>query len=352
MRPARGPATLALVALTAAACARARPAPPPARPVARPTVARPPDPAVEAASSAAAGRAVAERYRVGALDRGVDHARLWAALDPLLAGGAALRVREVGRSAEGRPLRAVTFGAGPTPVLVWSQMHGDEPTGTLALADLLAWLADPASRADPRHARLAAALTVVAVPMLNPDGARRRARENAAGVDINRDARRLATPEGRALAALADSLRPAFALHLHDQEPRVVRAPDGRRTVPVAVALLAPPAGADGAYGPARAAARLLAADLAGVLGAEVPGRVARYDDVYTPAAFGEWMQARGTSTVLVEAGTLPGDPRGRRLRAVHVVALVAALDAVADGRWRAADPDVYDRLPAGRRER
>jgi hypothetical protein len=296
--------------------------------------------------------------------RRFTHAQLWAALAPVLRPGAAaapgtaaadrtvLRVREVGRSGEGRALRAVTFGSGPTTVLLWSQMHGDEPTATMALADLLAWFASPAGRGDPIRARLGAALTVVAVPMLNPDGAERFVRENAAGADVNRDALRLATPEGRALAALADSLRPAFGFNLHDQNPRVVARRDGRGARAVAVSLLAPPAGPDGAWGPTRSAARLVAAVLAGRLEAEVPGRVARYADAYTPSAFGEWMQARGTSTVLVEAGLLPGDPEKQRLRALHVAALVEALDAIATGRWQAADARAYEALPAGGRER
>jgi hypothetical protein len=228
-------------------------------------------------------------------------------------------------------------------VLLWSQMHGDESTATMALADVVAWLGDPASRGDPLHARLAAALTVVVVPMLNPDGAERFRRENAMGVDVNRDAVQLATPEARALRALRDAVRPAFAFNLHDQVPRTV---GGRGGPNVAVALLAPPADAARSYGPTRAAARLVAAELAAVLERELPGRVARYDDTFTPSAFGELMQRTGTSTVLLESGLLPGDAQRQRLRAVNVVALVAALDVIATGRFRTADPRAYDRLP------
>ena len=297
------------------------------------------------------GRRVAAEARVGALARRrFTQAALWDALGPALrAGGGALRVTEVGRSGQGRALRAVTAGEGRTVVLLWSQMHGDESTATMALADLLAWFAGaPAGGpdGDALRARLSAALTVVAVPMLNPDGAERFRRENAAGLDVNRDARRQATPEGRALARLADSLRPAFAFNLHDHDTRLV---GGRRGRPVAVSLLAPAAGADGAWGPARSAARLVAAGLAAGLASELPGRVARYDDAYTPDAFGEWMQARGVATVLVEAGALPGDGERQRLRALHVAALLGALDAIATGAWRGADAGVYDRLPAGR---
>jgi hypothetical protein len=57
-------------------------------------------------------------------------------------------------------------------------------------------------------------------------------------------------------------------------------------------------------------------------------------------------MQRWGTSTVLIESGALPGDPEKQRLRAVNVVAIVSALDAIATGRFRAADPRAYDALP------
>ena len=53
-----------------------------------------------------------------------------------------------------------------------------------------------ATASDPAVARLLEALTIHLVPMLNPDGARRFQRRNAQGIDINRDALLLQTPEG------------------------------------------------------------------------------------------------------------------------------------------------------------
>ena len=85
------------------------------------------------------GRRVAADNRVAAITaRRFTHADYWAALDPLLRSKA-LRVTPVGTSTHGRALRAITFGTGPTTVFLWSQMHGDESTATMALADLLSW---------------------------------------------------------------------------------------------------------------------------------------------------------------------------------------------------------------------
>ena len=88
----------------------------------------------------------------------------------------------------------------------------------MALADIFAFLAR-----HPEHTlvrALSRRLSLHFVPMLNPDGAARFQRHNAAGIDVNRVARRLATPEGRALKAVHDRMRPEFGFNLHDQSPR------------------------------------------------------------------------------------------------------------------------------------
>jgi murein tripeptide amidase MpaA len=117
------------------------------------------------------GHAISARYRVPAItQRRFTHAELWAVLDPIVRSPA-LRTTEIGRSIQGRPIRAITFGTGQTTVLLWSQMHGDESTATMALADIFAWLA--ASGNDATRDRLERALTITVLPMLNPDGAER-----------------------------------------------------------------------------------------------------------------------------------------------------------------------------------
>ena len=290
------------------------------------------------------GLRLAEQFRVAAITtRRVNHETFWKAVEPSTTAGA-LRVEEVGRSMQGRAIRSVTFGTGPTSVLLWSQMHGDEATATMALADIFRFLAEATT--DPLRERLRERLTIVFVPMLNPDGAELFQRENAAGIDINRDARQLATPEARTLKALRDRIRPDFGFNLHDQSARVLAGPQGKQ---VAIALLAPPFSGDRSYNEVRSRARLVASVIARTLGAEIPGRIARYDDTFNPRAFGDLMQQWGTSTVLIESGALPDDPEKQRLRALNVAALLAALDAIATGSYRAVDPDAYESLPGNR---
>jgi hypothetical protein len=285
--------------------------------------------------------AIAERHKLPAmLERRFTQRDFWTAVTPALASER-LRVEEVGRSMQGRELRTVTFGTGPVKVLLWSQMHGDEATATMALADIFAYLAAPGE--DALRTRLARELTVVFLPMLNPDGAELFQRQNAVGVDINRDARRLATPEARALKAVRDRIEPHFGFNLHDQG---ARTRVGRNGEQAAIALLAPAADQARSYGPVRSRARLVAAFLARDFASEIPGRTAKYDDTFEPRAFGDLMQAWGTSTVLIESGALPDDPQKQRLRTLNAAAILGALDAIATGAYRRENIRNYESLP------
>jgi hypothetical protein len=304
-------------------------------------------PEVVPSCCAAQGHAIAERFRVPVItSRRFTHDELWKALEAPLASDV-FTVATVGRSIQGRPIRAVSFGRGPVTVLLWSQMHGDESTATMALADIIAWLAsnDPAEAA--LRSSLASKLRIVMVPMLNPDGAELFQRENALGIDINRDARNLVTPEARALKALRDSIRPDFGFNLHDQNARTLAGGSGQQ---VGIALLAPAADEERTYGPVRSRARQVASLIASVLDREIPGRLARYNDAHEPRAFGDLMQRWGTSTVLIESGALPSDPEKQKLRAINVVAILTALESMATGSYAAAGPESYEGIPQNSR--
>lgn len=292
------------------------------------------------------GLRIAQQYRVAAIDaRRFTHAELWDALAPSLQAPGP-RVTEIGRSIQGRPIRAITWGDGPVTVLLWSQMHGDESTATMSLVDLVRWMSD-GSRPDSLRSRLASALTIVMVPMLNPDGAELFQRENAIGIDVNRDARRLATPEAQALKTLRDSIRPGFGFNLHDQNARTLAGPRGQQ---VGIALLAPAADRDRTWPPGRTRARQVAAVIATALEPQLGGRMAKYDDSFEPRAFGDLMQQWGTSTVLIESGAMAGDPEKQRLRTMNVVAILSALHAIATERYESTPTAAYDELPTNAR--
>lgn len=251
-----------------------------------------------------------------------------------------VRIAEKGRSTEGREIAVVLAGSGPEKVLLWSQMHGDEPTATAALVDLLAFLAE--NGAEPATAHLLTRLTLVVVPMLNPDGAVRGDRRNAQGIDINRDASRLQSPEGRFLKELRDRYAPSAGFNLHNQSPLVTAGPGGPQ---VAIAVLAVSASRNEPDGPSLARKRGLAGHLARVASTFVPGRVTRYATDYTERAFGDSMSRWGTPTVLLETGGWHGPREEERLVRLNFVLLLSALHALARGE-ETADAPFYETLP------
>lgn len=282
------------------------------------------------------------RYRVPAFPAPTLHYdELWSVLGPIVDHAPALSREEVGRAASGRPLHLLRTGTGPTRVLFWSQMHGDETTATRALTDLFNYIASAPD--DPRVRLWNERLTVLALPMVNPDGADAHRRRNAFGIDINRDVRPLSTPEGRTLKSVQERYRPDFGFNLHDQNPR---ARVGRSSRTAAIALLAPAPDADATLTPSFVRARHLTAHLAEVLAPLVGNHLTRYDDTYNARAFGDGMQSWGVSTVLIESGGWRGDESKRYLRTANFVALAAALDAIADGSYERANVEVYTSLP------
>ena len=263
------------------------------------------------------------------------------ALGGVLGSGAGvLSMRTAGSSFEGRPIPVVSAGSGPTTVLLWSQMHGDESTGTMAIVDILSYLSG--TRAEETTRELLSRLTLLFVPMLNPDGAARFQRRTAQGIDMNRDALALATPEARVLKQLRDDLRPQFAFNLHDQELSTV----GASKELTAVALLAPAFDAARSDNDIRLRAKHMAACFAAALGPWAAGRIARYDDAYEPRAFGDTMQQSGVSTLLVESGHVPDDPEKDGLRRLNAVGILSCCHAIAGGALALFGRPVYEELP------
>ncbi len=147
------------------------------------------------------------------------HTQLCAELGLLVkSGNGLLTHREIGRSIEGRSINLVTLGAGPRNVMLWSQMHGDESTATLALLDILHFFTR--EHRLPWVAQTLRSLSIHCIPMVNPDGAERRKRHNAVGIDINRDARAMVSPEAQVLRDIHLKIAPEFGFNLHDQELR------------------------------------------------------------------------------------------------------------------------------------
>ncbi len=144
---------------------------------------------------------------------------------PVVAAGApAPLVREavLGRSVQGRPIRITRIGdpAAPRRVLVVGAIHGNEPAGGAVVRALRSGPVPPGSQ-------------LWIVWDLNPDGAAAGTRQNAHGVDLNRNfpdgwraqgrpfdtyysgPRPLSEPESRLAARLIRRLRPSATVWYH-----------------------------------------------------------------------------------------------------------------------------------------
>ncbi len=276
----------------------------------------------------------------GLEDRTFGHDSYWSVVEPFVGEGSPVTSRVEGLSAEGRDIRHLTYGNGPTTVLLWSQMHGNESTASMALADIVRFLHD---RPDsPLAQRISQGATLHMIPMLNPDGAERFRRRNAQGIDVNRDARRLQTPEGQLLKRIDDQVHPDFGFNLHDQNA-AVRV--GKSNRGVAIALLAPAFNDARDVDDKRKRAMQVASLLVDMMDPMVGGHIAKYDDTFNPRAFGDLIGSWGASTVLIESGAWTDDPQKQYLRKANFVGILEALDAIATGRYQQYDPAVYDSL-------
>lgn len=270
----------------------------------------------------------------------LKHAELRQRLENLSASFPGLiRIEPAGKSVEGREISLVTVGRGTERILIWSQMHGDEPTATCALIDLLQYFGT--HRQEPWISAILDKYTLLVIPMLNPDGAERNQRRNAQGIDINRDARLLQSPEGQLLKQIRDRYRPFLGFNLHNQNATTTVGDTGQVAT---IALLAVAANVPGA-----AESTLLAKQVTAVLyealSPFVYGHISRYNEEYNPRAFGDNLTLWGTPIVLMESG---GNPAGESLNfgvKLNFVGLSAVLNSLATGRFQNANPAVYDAL-------
>lgn len=130
------------------------------------------------------------------------------------------RQRLVGRSVQGRPITLQILGDGEDTVLVMASIHGSEPAGTPLVHRLIDHLRHNPVLIEGRR--------IVLMPVANPDGLEAKTRENARGVDLNRNfmaANRvdnntnglspLSEPESRALAAVIQEYEPSRIVSIH-----------------------------------------------------------------------------------------------------------------------------------------
>lgn len=134
---------------------------------------------------------------------------------------------ELGRSVEGRPITAIRRGTpGGTTVLVVGVIHGDEDAGASIIDEL-------------RELPVPEGIELWLVPSMNPDGQAAGSRQNANGVDLNRNfptnwgplaelgdwqyagSGPASEPETQAMLRLSEQVRPDLTLWYHQDLFRI-----------------------------------------------------------------------------------------------------------------------------------
>ena len=287
-----------------------------------------------------------DSYKEKSLDkRRIKHADI----QPLIESISALpgfEVRKVGESIEGRDLRLISIGEGETDVFLWSQMHGNEPTATQAIFDILNFLSSPDRGAEKKE--ILQSVRLHFLPMLNPDGAEVFARYNTLGIDINRDALRLQSPEGRTLKKVRDSLEADFGFNLHDQSTyyNAERTPK-----PATISYLAPAYNYEKEVNTVRSDAMRVIGYMNGIIQQYAPGQVGKYNDDFEPRAFGDNIQKWGTSAILIESGGYAGDVEKQEIRKLNYVSILSAIYTIATGTYRDTPLEAYESIPENDRK-
>ncbi len=255
-------------------------------------------------------------------------------------------VSKLGESVEGREINLIKCGSGPTSVLLWSQMHGDEPTATMALMDIFNFLmAD--DKLNPVRQTILENTTLYFVPMLNPDGAERFERRNALDLDLNRDALRLQSPEANILKDIRDEIDADFGFNLHDQSTLYSAGVSANQA---SISFLAPAYNWEKEVNESRGNAMKVIVQMNDVLQKYIPGKVGKYNDTFEPRAFGDNIQKWGTSTILIETGGYPNDVEKQFLRKMNFIGIITSLKSIAEKSYQNENIDDYYAIPDNKR--
>ena len=228
----------------------------------------------------------------------------------------------LGYSVNQKSIEGFKFGNGKTKILIWSQMHGNESTTTKSLVDFLAFLVEDSLASKSILNRF----SFFIIPMLNPDGAELYTRENANGIDLNRDFLNLSQPESNILIEVFHSFQPHYCLNLHDQ--RSIYGV-GKKMKSATVSFLSPAFNEERDINETRLKAMNVIINMKKALSDFIPNQIGRYDDTFNRNCVGDTFQSLGVPTVLFEAGHFPDDYQREKTRFFIFVALLSGITSI-----------------------
>lgn len=243
----------------------------------------------------------------------------------------------LGTSEGGMSIHGLQIGTGSKRILIWSQMHGNESTTTKALFDLFNYFELSDSKA------LLEACTLFIIPILNPDGADAYTRLNKNQVDLNRDAKVLTQSESQILRSVYKEFKPDFCFNMHGQ--RTIFSA-GNTSNSAVLSFLSPSENDERSLTTTRQKSMEVIQVMNSALQQYLPNQIGRYDDGYNDNCVGDYFQTQGTPTVLFEAGHFPEDYNREETRKFMALALMSALDYVANNFVSGIDYKSYFDIP------
>jgi len=262
---------------------------------------------------------IKEKSLLGKWIRIKDIEPLYSELSPIIT------TELLGNSEQERPIYKLTLGTGGKKVLIWSQMHGNESTGTRAVFDLLNFIKE-----HPNNELVTTFLsecTIQIIPMLNPDGAEVYTRVNGYNIDLNRDAVNRSAKESKLLRGVLDEFKPDFCFNLHDQ--RTIFGVEGTKN-PATISFLAPSEEETRKITKGRKETMNVIVAMNQLLQQLIPNHIGLYTDEFYPTATGDNFQKLGHNTILIEAGHYPNDYDREETRKYNFYALVQGLYHIA----------------------
>ena len=178
--------------------------------------------------------------------------------------------------------------------------------------------------------------------MLNPDGAEVFQRRSSQGIDINRDARNLVTPEARLLKSLRDAWQPEIGFNLHNQQALTTAGDTNKQA---AISFLVVFGDEAKTMTPGLERNRRLVVAMNQAISQFMPGHIGRYGDEWTPSAFGDSFSEWGTPVILIETGALHGKDEPFLVK-MNFIAFLTSMKLMADGGFTAFNPNDYELIP------
>jgi hypothetical protein len=231
-------------------------------------------------------------------------------------------VIKIGASFQNRDIYKLSLGNGSKKILLWTQMHGNESTGTKAFFDMIQLFMYPRSFKWLTDLILKEC-TIHCIPMLNPDGAHTYTRVNAQRIDLNRDVIDMKGQESIVLQNMLKQIDPKFCFNLHDQ--RTIFSV-GSESKPATISFLAPSVDEERTITAGRKETMRVIAAMNDMLQLLIPGRIGRYTDEFYPTATGDNFQKMGHNTILIESGHSKGDYQRKESRKSTFIAIMEGL--------------------------